>query len=258
MPLLVLTKNFTLCTSSSPQNSRPPPPASSFFGGAGEGAVFLGGTGGGSGASSFSPFSALQAGHRQSKEMPGKSIYPFIWSLVAMHREPPPHAWPRSRWCWGQSDETISGPALMGLQSSRVQTGDQTMAALSGQGWDGGNLGVVGAQRRHLFNLECGVSRRRRHIIWRRRQGRMGRRKTEMKPGGRCSGRGPGPHKVLGLRQGSLFSTLLRRGPPLGRGWVVLRTQRGKDSCWFWFLWSGPDLRRLPVQAGGSERNWVP
>lgn len=57
-PCRVLTKNFTLCTSSSPQNSsRPAPPASSFFGGGG-GGVFLGGSGGGSGTS-FSPFSVL-------------------------------------------------------------------------------------------------------------------------------------------------------------------------------------------------------
>lgn len=55
----VLTKNFTLWTSSSPQNSsRPAPPASSFFGGGG-GGVFVGGSGAGSGTSSFSPFSAL-------------------------------------------------------------------------------------------------------------------------------------------------------------------------------------------------------
>lgn len=72
-PCWVLTKNFTRCTSSSPQNSRPAPPAPSFFGGGGGGAAFLGGSGGVSGTSSFSPFSALQGRTQRVRRCPGNA-----------------------------------------------------------------------------------------------------------------------------------------------------------------------------------------
>lgn len=124
-PRWVLTKNLTLCTSSSPQNSMPAPLASSFLAGGGGGA-FLGGSGGVSGTSSFSPFSSLQG--RMHKEVKRAQCVPAEPPTPCLARGP--HS------AWGSFPGQHKGPRPQGmggcgtwrrisstLESSRYQVG---------------------------------------------------------------------------------------------------------------------------------------
>lgn len=96
-----------------------------------------------------------RAEHRKSEEVPGKGMHSFIQSQVWG----PSPAWPRSRWCCRHRGETN---LFMGCGSNGVQTHHQTVAAQSGQGWDGGSSEAHGKERlmrrRHPFIL-AGESR---------------------------------------------------------------------------------------------------
>lgn len=70
-----------------------------------------------------------------------------------------------------------------------------------------------------------------------------------MKYGEGVPGGGDGLTKAWGSERSIHFSPPFHRARPLGLGWVMLRTQPPGLV---------PNLRRLPVQDGSSDRGWAP
>ena len=156
-----------------------------------------------------------RAGHRESEQVPGECIHSFIHSFKAM-RWGPPHAWSRSKWCWGHSGETTSSPVPMGLQSNGVQTRHQTVAARSGQGWDEGSSGTYGSPEETPLQLRGRVK-----VGFPEKEPcepRWGGGRLRQSTGEGVTGGGNGWEKGLQVREEHSFLYCLSQRPSSGPG----------------------------------------